>query len=168
MPCVSAAAEPTHNFPPPTADQLDHIIRLVHSAGHYGVKAVYNRLKTMSHNWKYMLQHIKQEVASCSHCQQWSIVKRGYQPLRSPVAWWPFDIVQFDLATSLPSSSSGNTVLLVLVDILTGFTLSRPLRDKQASTIATELMGMFGDFGTPRVIHSDNEATIVSDVLERF
>ena len=167
VPCVSAAAEPTHNFPPPTADQLDHI-RLVHSAGHYGVKAVYNRLKTMSHNWKYMLQHVQQEVASCTHCQQWSIVKRGYQPLRSPVAWWPFDIVQFDLATSLPTSSSGNTVLLVLVDILTGFTLLRPLRDKQASTIATALMGMFGDFGTPRVIHSDNEATMVSDVLEKF
>ena len=185
IPNVSSAAAATHtsvndgssssfaanstdpNFTPATPEQ-ESLIEFVHSRGHYGVHAVYNRLRSMKHSWRYMLQHVRASVSSCIHCQQWSIVKHGYQPLRSPVAWWPFDIVQFDLSTSLPVTSSGNTTLFVLIDVLTGFVLLRALCNKDATTIAKILMSIFGDFGTPRVIHSDNEPTLVSETMKRF
>jgi hypothetical protein len=154
-------------IPDATAEQLSHIDR-VHSIGHFGIQSVYTRLKSEGKNWPYMLHHIRIAVSSCHQCQQWSIVKRGYQPLRSPNAWWPFDIVQFDLATSVPTSSQGNTVLLILVDVLTGFTLLRPLRNKRPTTIANCLLSIFADFGTPRILHSDNEATLVSSILTEF
>jgi hypothetical protein len=54
------------------------------------------------------------------------------------------------------------------VDVLTGFTLLRPLLNKKTSTIANALFKIFSDFGTPRIIHSDNEATLVSGVLKEF
>ena len=164
---AAAAATQTRDYPPATTEQLKHIDK-VHSIGHYGVQAILYRLRAMHIKWPFMLQHIQEIVASCIPCQQWSIVKRGYQPLRSPHAWWPFDIVQFDLSTSLPMSSSGNTVLLVLIDILTSLCLLRPLKDKESATIAFALMQIFGDFGTPRVIHSDNEPTLVSEVMRKF
>ena len=84
------------------------------------------------------------------------------------MAYWPFDIVQFDIATSISPTPNGNAILLVVIDVITGYTLLRPLPNKDSSTVAMELMKVFADFGVPRIIHTDNEPTLVSQVIEQF
>lgn len=153
---------------PPTDAQLQ-LLHLYHNkGGHWGISATYHRLRRQGHNWPNMFRHLQTYTASCHICQQWTIVKRGHHPIRSPQAWWPFDIVQYDLAVSFPKSSSGNTVLLVVIDVLSGFVLLRPLKDKTSTTIARALILIFSDFGTPRILHSDNESCLVSDVLRNI
>ena len=150
-------------IPPPTAQQIS-LVEDAHALGHFGVRACYNQLKRNKHNWPHMCHHVRQIVESCSACQRWSIVKRGYNPIRSPLAWWPFDILQYDLTTNVEPTSRGNTTLLIVVCVLTGFTFLRPLPDKRPETITRTLLKIFCDFGTPRILHSDNEPALVTDI----
>ena len=113
---------------PPTTEQLGTIKALHERSGHFGVTATY---KSLSRSHKWMIHHVKQVVASCEICQRWSIVKRSYNPIRSPQAWWPFDIIQYDLSSeTLPVTAQGNSVLLAAICVLTGFCFLRPLPDK--------------------------------------
>ena len=76
----------TTTVPQPTAHQLFIISTIHDSLGHFGVSATYNRLRRL-HSWPNMIHHVRQFVASCQHCQRWTIVKRGYNPIRSALAW---------------------------------------------------------------------------------
>ena len=149
---------------PATPEQLVTIKNLHEKSGHFGVSATYRSL-CRAYMWPHMIHHVKQVVASCEICQRWSIVKRAYNPIRSPQAWWPFDIIQYDLSSeTLPVTERGSSVLLAAICVLTGFCFLRALPDKKSDTIALSLLQIFSDFGTPRILRCDNDATLVSEV----
>ena len=151
-------------IPSATAEQLEFLQDIHAKTGHFGVTGTYRHARSLK-SWPHMIHHVKQVVASCEVCQRWSIVKRSYNPIRSPQAWWPFDIMQYDLAcNSLPVTERGSSVLLALIDVLTGFCFLRAIKDKKSSTIAHTLLSVFCEFGTPRILRSDNDATMVSEV----
>ena len=77
----------------------------------------------------------------------------------------PWDHIQVDTSTNLPPSVDGCTVLLVIIDVFTGFVLLRALRKKEATTVAKELLSIFCLFGFPRIIQSDNGTEFVNQVV---
>ena len=72
--------------------------------------------------------------------------------------------VQFDLISSF-DSSGGFTYLLVLVDLFTSYTWLKPIPNKDTQTIAAVLWDVFKDFGWPRVVQSDGDATNITTII---
>lgn len=72
------------------------------------------------------------------------------------IAFRPFDHVAIDLAGPFSVTEEGNTILLVLADICSKYLILGPLSDKNSDTIAKSLISIFGDYGFPRVLQSDN------------
>ena len=54
------------------------------------------------------------------------------------------------------TTKDGYRVLLVLVDVFSGYVIVRPLKNDDAASIAQELWYVFSLLGFPRVLQSDN------------
>src|SRR5690348_4695814 len=93
-------------------------------------------------------------------------MQHGYHPLTPITASQPIDHIAIDTATSFPTSSTGNNVLLVIVCVFTRFVFLRAMPDKSAASVAANLFSIFVDFGFPRVIQSDNGSEFVNQLVE--
>ena len=108
---------------------------------------------------------IEAEVKACDACIRFVMGKQGFHPMRPILSSVPWDHIQVDTSTNLPASVDGCTVLLVVIDVFTGFVILRALRNKEAETVAKELLGIFCLFGFPRIIQSDNGTEFVNQVV---
>jgi hypothetical protein len=142
--------------PAPTSQQRQTIID-AHEFGHFGVRPD-------GHDWPYMLNHVQTILESCRACQAWTQGKHRFTPLQSVSSRLPWDHVQFDLITSLPTSEDHN-YLLVVIDIFSHFVLLRPLKNKSSELIAAVLWEYFCTFGVPKILQHDGESTLVSEVI---
>ena len=73
--------------------------------------------------------------------------------------------MEIDLIGPLPTSQNGNTYILTVVDVCTAFTVLRPLKSKEMEVVARCLWEMFTDFGTPKILQSDNGLEFVNKVM---
>ena len=79
------------------------------------------------------------------------------------------DQVQFDLITSFGDDTDGVLrYLMVVVDCFTSYTWLTPLKDKSTATIAASLWLIFSRFGFPKILQSDGDATMVTDVIKEM
>ena len=140
------------------------IIEQLHEKGHFGVMATYERLRAEGHNWPGMRLHVLDAVAACPVCRAWTANKARFGPLNSLLTKMPMDHVQFDLVSSF-APSGGYHYLMVIVDLFTGFTWLKPIPSKETKTLAAVLWDVFKDFGWPRVLQSDGDATNVTAVI---
>lgn len=75
---------------------------------------------------------------------------------------------QIDLI-DLQSIPDGNfKFLLHYQDHLTKFSVLRPLVTKSAAEVASELYGIFCDFGCPEILQSDNGREFVNQIIEKL
>jgi hypothetical protein len=74
------------------------------------------------------------------------------------------DHVQFDLISSFVQCGEF-TYLLVLVDLFTAYTWLISIPNKETRTIASALWGVFSNFGWPKVVQSDGDATNITAVI---
>ena len=72
--------------------------------------------------------------------------------------------LEIDFITSF-KECDGFSTIMVCTDVFSSFTLLRALVDRSAATVATELVQIFSDFGSPRVIRTDGDGTWVSQAL---
>ena len=103
----------------------------------------------------------------CQACQRFTITRKGYHPYSPILARLPWDHISFDLL-ELPTSVNGYNFALVVVDVCTRFVLIRPLRTKEAQSVAVELYKIFTDFGFPRIWQSDNGREFLNKVLAQM
>ena len=144
------------NYMTPPEEERDAILRDTHTFGHYGYQAIVRDIHSRGMHWANIYDEAKNIVSSCIECQKHNISKRGYHPLTNVVANRPFDHVAIDLAGPLPATEDGYIYLLVLTDICTKYVVIRALQNKQSDTIAKALINIFGDYGFPRIMQSDN------------
>ena len=87
------------------------------------------------------------------------------------------DQVQFDLITSFGEADAGQLThdndgapryLMVVVDCFTSYTWLTPMKDKATVTIAASLWQIFSRFGFPKILQSDGDATMVTDVVKEM
>ena len=137
------------------------LIGKAHERGHYGVHAVHYQLATVEGiKWPNMLEHIQQVISSCPKCAAYQQHRPYYSPLSYSVLASPFTRLQADLLTSLPDG-----VVLVIVDCFTGYLIARPLANKKAATIAAAFQDVFGMFGIPAEILTDNGSEFIGNAL---
>jgi transposase InsO family protein len=147
-------------------DERSRLILEAHSVGHDGLQQVFLALWNAGHYWPSMRRDISQVINACEPCQRVNLHRRGYHPLQSISARYPFDHVAVDLLGPLPDSA-GCRYALVLVDIATRVVLVRGLADSRDLTVAQELVKLFCDFGFPKVVQSDNGTEFINSLLRQ-
>lgn len=142
---------------PPEGDRIQ-IIRDAHQLGHFGESAVVNHIHTYHGlHWTTIYQDVKKVLKSCKECAIHNVSKRGYNPMKSVVSFEPFEFIGLDMIGPLPVTEKGNCYILVVVDLCTKYIIARPAPNKQSDTIASILIGIYGDYGVGVNIHlSDN------------
>lgn len=151
---------------PGSKEERLRLIKDAHALGHFGREAIFKKLVAKNTWWPGMRRDVEEEIKQCDDCLRNTIVKRGWHPASFVMSTQPWDHVQIDTATNLPESIDGMTVLLVVVDVCTGFVVLRALPNKEMETVARALWSIFALLGLPRVIQSDNGTEFVNQVVE--
>ena len=116
----------------------------------------------------YTAQDVKKVVDECRTC---AVCKPRYHqsPTTSLVrALQPFDRLSIDFKGPLPETPSGNRYLLVIVDEFSRFPFAYPCKDLSSRTVIAALTDLFGIFGFPNYIHSDNGSSLIAAELKKY
>jgi hypothetical protein len=112
-----------------------------------------------------MRNDIANELKNCDPCTRFTVVKSGFHPAQYITASGPGVHFQMDTSVHLPETPEGHTVLLVLIDVFTGFVVLRALKNSRAETVAAALWDIFSLIGIPQILQSDNGSEFVNDVM---
>ena len=151
----------------PESERNDFLTE-AHEMGHIGTNAMVNHIHALQKTWPNLAKDCLEYVKRCSECQRVNIERKGYHPMTAIHAQLPGEHMAVDLIGQLPTSDKGNVRILVLVDVCTRFVFLRPLKDKTALTIATELFEIFTMIGFPRILQSDNGREFVNEALKEM
>ncbi|CDH61115.1 hypothetical protein RO3G_08665 [Lichtheimia corymbifera JMRC:FSU:9682] len=154
-------------FEPPEGERENLLIKY-HLFGHFGAAAIVKALHSDGIHWPNVHKDAVQVVKQCNECQMSNIVKKGYHPLRSIHSFLPADHWAIDLAGPFRPTHDSNTYLLVMVDVCTRYCVLRPLPNKQSDTIVKTLIQVFGDYGFPRYLQSDNGTEFVNQLVKKL
>jgi transposase InsO family protein len=77
----------------------------------------------------------------------------------------PWDHIEIDMIGSLPVSEKGNAYILTVVDVCTGYVVLRATKTKDMGTIAQKLWKMMSEYGTPKIIQSDNRSEFTNQMI---
>ena len=114
----------------------DFMIILAHDySGHNGSRRTYNCLKRQYY-WPGIRKHIFRHCKKCKECvlQNQGQPEKCFGHFDSPDL--PMEFICMDLVGPIhPPSSRGNKYVLTVIDMLTGFTMAVPIRNKNVETI---------------------------------
>ena len=136
----------------------DFMIILVHNySGHNGSRRTYNCLKRQYY-WPGIRKQIFRHYKKCKEC----VLRNQGQPEKyfghfdSPDL--PMDFICMDLVGPIhPPSSRRNKYVLTVIDMLTGFTMAVPIKNKNAETICEAYQdNIYCVFGGSSRILTDN------------
>ncbi len=150
----------------PAVSERPALVETAHLWGHFGREAIYAELYRRGYWWPNMRQDIDRVTADCEPCMRFNVTKRGFDPAQYIIAHKPWDHVQIDTSVHMPASVDGNyTVLLVIIDVFTGFVILRACKSTDADEIARHLWDVFCIFGVPKILQSDNGPEFVNLIL---
>ena len=148
------------------------LITEVHNSqvGHRGLERTIQLLKANNHQWPLMRQHVKQFIKHCPCCQKMSYIKYPIHAHPFTLSTYePFIRIHMDTIGEMPrKDEAGNLYVLVIRDSFTRFTLLYPIPDTSAKHAVKCLMHMFGLFGCPAQILSDNGSQFVNEIIAEF
>jgi hypothetical protein len=153
---------------PPSESEKSEILKKAHAFGHFGAQAMIKYIHNNGMHWKHLDKQALAISQQCIQCQKFNIIKTGYNPHKPIEAKIPMDHVAIDLCGRLPQTKNNNNYLLVMIDICSRFVVLRPIADKTATSVAEALVGIFCEFGIPRIVQSDNGKEFVNQVMTRF
>ena len=114
----------------------DFMIILAHDySGHNGSRRTYNCLKRQYY-WPGIRKQIFRHCKKCKEC----VLQNQGQPEKCfghfDLPDLPMEFICMDLVGPIhPPSSKGNKYVLTVIDMLTGFTIAAPIKNKNAETI---------------------------------
>jgi hypothetical protein len=163
---LSIELEKRGKVAPPISERIP-LIQSEHQAGHFGREAIYKKLYNNNHWWFNMRSDIASVIADCDPCTRYVVGKAGYNPASFITACGPWDHIQIDSSVHLPGNN-GYTVLLVIIDVFTGFVILRALSTNTATNIAQVLLEIFSLFGLPKILQSDNGSEFSNEILHAY
>ena len=152
----------------PVMSQRNSLIQKFHALGHFSIESMAKLLWQEGYWWPNLRSDIAGEIKKCIDCQRFNAKREGYHPLKSIEANQPWDHVQIDLIGPLPISNNGFQWILTVIDVMTGFTLLRPLHSKEMEEVAQTLWQLITDFGPPRILQSDNGKEFVNTLIDQL
>ena len=136
----------------------DFMIILAHDySGHNGSRRTYNCLKRQYY-WPGIRKQIFRHCKKCKECvlQNQGQPEKCFGHFDSPDL--PMEFICMDLVGPIhPPSSRGNKYVLTVIDMLTGFTMAVPIKNKNAETICEAYWdNIYCVFGGSSRILTDN------------
>jgi hypothetical protein len=150
----------------PSLNKQKQLLTQTHQKGHYGVESMFRDLWNSGYWWPQLRKDLKAEVSSCIACLRYEVQQDGYHPSKSIKADQVWDHIQIDLVGPLPTSTDGHTFILTIVDVMSGYTILRALKCKEMQEVASELWKAMCEYGTPKIIQSDNGPEFVNELVQ--
>lgn len=136
-------------------------VRRIHNTGHFGIERTHRLAVERYGNVAKKL--VKQVVEQCDSCARFDPVRKNRWEkgqISASRAWdrWAIDVCHV-----------GSKPYFTMIDVASGFTLWRELRNESGREIASVLRSIFCEFGPPESIMSDNGTAFRSrDVYQLF
>jgi transposase InsO family protein len=141
---------------PEDEQQRSEIVREAHEKlGHRGANALFAQIFDAGYYWPSMRAECRRISAECEACLRESVRREGFHPLEQTVRTHPWTLVAIDLFGPLATSTEGHNYCLVVVDIASRFTVTKPLDSKSAASTAVRLLEVFHEHGFPEQVRSD-------------
>ena len=151
----------------PPIEKRHEIIKTAHLIGHFQSETTYNRLRE-KYYWPKMLEQIKSVISQCSPCIRNEPHQTSHLKAQALSIVNIFDRVSIDLVLGLPTSKSGNNVICVMVEHLTGFCLVKPTKSKEAKEIVKVLWEWISIFGPMKVLLSDQGGEFCNKLIDEL
>ena len=133
--------------------------------GHFDIRKIYSLIKRYYY-WPKMIKHIQGHVDSCFLCQREKMQTDKYQLQTTEILGRAFTKVYADMIAELPTSHYKNKNMLVMVDHLTRWPISKGIRDKEAMTVANTIFEkLILKHSAPKVLLSNNGNELTNDTL---
>jgi transposase InsO family protein len=147
-----------------------HIVKRLSDAhnaitGHRGVKLTLDMLRQSGFEWKTMREDVEKFVKSCATCQK-SKPAHAIDPPASILPLEPFASVSVDTIGPLPVDDGGNCYIVAVIDDFSRFVEVRAAPDATAHSAARVLIDVFGRFGAPKILKSDNGPQFVAQLID--
>jgi transposase InsO family protein len=148
------------------SNQRIDMINQNHALGHFGAKHIAAKFRDQGYWWPGMTKDIENQIRNCHPCLCYNVEKEGFHPAKSITASEPWDHIQIDLIGPLPISQNGFSYILTVIDVCTGYTVLRAAKNKEMESIARLMWGIFCEYGTPRILQSDNGTEFANQVMK--
>jgi hypothetical protein len=158
-----------------TTGEYPHVekIREVHNAvvGHRGLHKTLELLRDSGVVWSGMKEDVSKFIAACPTCQKVRLGQGSIAAaLRTTAAREPFEMVAVDTIGPLPPDEAGNKFIIVAIDCFTRFVELFPTPTTTAKCAARALLHVFGRYGAPKQLRSDQgtqyTARVISELLQ--
>jgi len=154
----------------PAIENRPKIMEENHSSaigGHKGITKTHNRIK-QRYSWPNMREDIRKYIQSCRPCQLKKLVRnKTRQPMiLTDTPDLAFDKIAMDVMGPLPTTSSGNTYILTIQDLLTKYSLAIPLERATAVDIADAFTNEFiCTYGAPKALLTDQGTNFINSLM---
>ena len=152
---------------------IQTILRMCHDvpgAGHQGFDKTLARVQEEAY-WVGMTRDVNHHCTTCEKCQAAKLNSACKAPKQNVPVGLPWQMVAVDIL-EVPLSIQGIRYILVIQDYFTKWLEAIALKDQTAVTITKELIVVFGRFGMPQFLHSDQgrnfESTLLRSTLKAF
>lgn len=139
-------------------------------SSHFGYYKTMKRLQE-KYFWPKMSSDVSSYIKSCKECKankDPTHVVRNTMGQQKP-ADRPWKILSVDFLGPLPRSKEGNTILLVLIDCFTKYTILCPMRKADTVNMIKLIeKEVFFKFGVPEIIISDNGPQFIANDFQHF
>jgi transposase InsO family protein len=149
----------------PPVKQREELVNRRHTEAHFGAEALFRTLWREGYFWPGMRSDCAERVSKCRSCIQYNIGREGFHPVRSLTADQPFDHIAVDSMELPAASRDGYKYVLILVDVLTRYLITRPLKTLSMDEMARTLEEIFTLFGPPKIMQSDNGSEYVNALV---
>jgi len=123
----------------PNDTDRNTIIEKTHTLGHFGVESMFRNIWHQGYWWPDIRRDLRETVQSCLDCLRHDTSREGYHPLKSIEAMEPWDHIQVDCIGPVPAFEEGHTTILTIIDVMTGYTVLKALKEHTKQAMARKL-----------------------------
>ena len=133
--------------------------------GHFSVELMFRDLWHQRILVAWHAKGLQCQVQSCIDCLDSTFRKKDFilfNPLKQISHGITFKSI---LVGPIPKSNEGYTFVMTTVDVMTGFAIFQPLKDKTMEESARVLWQLISTFGPPKILQSDNGLEFVNQLM---
>ena len=137
--------------------------------GHRGVNRTIEMLRESGSVWDTMADDVKQYIAGCAVCQKIRLGQGSVAAsLHTTTVDEPFSVIAIDTIGPLQSDGEGNRYILCAIDCFSRFVELKAARDVTAKSAARFLLELFGRYGAPKELRSDQGTQFTASVIRQL
>jgi transposase InsO family protein len=149
-------------------DARKRILNIAHLHNHFGAETLFKDVWRLGYYWPGLKKQCAEVVSTCRTCLQYNVKREGFHPTKSLRAEHVWDHIAIDCAVALPASANGYKNMLIIVDVLSRFVITKPLKSMEGAEIARALYEVFALFGPPKAMQSDNGTEFINKIVKQL